>query len=53
MSVICSTTGEIIKLNEIYIFLAEVVPKCGQVRNILITCFNYFIKTSPLTTFAR
>lgn len=42
MSVICSTTGEIINLNEIYSFLAEVVPKCGQVRDNLIICFNFF-----------
>ncbi|CAF0710717.1 unnamed protein product [Brachionus calyciflorus] len=31
MSVVDSTTSETINLNEIYSFLLEVVPKCGQV----------------------
>jgi hypothetical protein len=35
MSVICSTTGENINLNEVYKFLAEIVPKCGQVNTFL------------------
>ena len=33
MSVVCSTSGETLNLNEIYKFLLEVVPKCGQVNN--------------------
>jgi hypothetical protein len=31
MSVVDSTTGETINLNEIYSFLLELIPKCGQI----------------------
>ena len=32
MSVVANLTGETINLNEVYAFLLEIVPKCGQVR---------------------
>jgi hypothetical protein len=53
MSVICSTTGELINLNEIYSFLAEVVPKCGQVRDNSQFVLIILFKTTLLKTFAR
>lgn len=32
MSVVAKLTGETINLNEIYSFLLEIVPNCGQVK---------------------
>lgn len=32
MSVVDSTSGETISLNQVYSFLMELIPKCGQVN---------------------